>query len=423
MSIPLDRLYHYIENIAKEIRGDDVLIYRFFPHGSKNINDLRCTKTHTFENQTYWPHLICYDQEPLNYDFYKNTPVYLGKRFVPPVELANLPKTNLWTIRANIYDKCLLLHSERYSPDVVRYQQDRFVPVYFWSHAIIARDWFRYAPYANFTKTIEKTFLIYNRAWAGTREYRLKFIDLLIENNLLSHCKTSFNPYDEHQHYKNYVFTNPVWAPVHNLDQYLPPTTASSSCSADFEIDDYNHTEFEVVFETLFDDQRQQLTEKIFRPIACKQPFILASTTGSLNYLHSYGFQTFNEIFSEDYDSESDPVKRMKLIVELMQEIAAWTPAYKLEQMKKIKEITEFNHQHFFSDQFFDMVTTELKDNLTKAFDHIENTNIGKAYRDLEIKNIPGIRQWRKNHDIKINRINALKKIKEHRKRNRTKVK
>jgi hypothetical protein len=33
MSIPLDRLYHYIENIAKEIRGDDVLIYRFYPHG------------------------------------------------------------------------------------------------------------------------------------------------------------------------------------------------------------------------------------------------------------------------------------------------------------------------------------------------------------------------------------------------------
>ena len=53
MSIPLDRLYHYIESIAKEIRGDDVLIYRFFPHGSKNINDLNCTKNHTVDQNIY----------------------------------------------------------------------------------------------------------------------------------------------------------------------------------------------------------------------------------------------------------------------------------------------------------------------------------------------------------------------------------
>ena len=40
MNIPLDRLYHYIRDIAKEIYGDRIIIYRFWPHGSKNINDL-----------------------------------------------------------------------------------------------------------------------------------------------------------------------------------------------------------------------------------------------------------------------------------------------------------------------------------------------------------------------------------------------
>jgi hypothetical protein len=40
MSIPLDRLYHYIENVAQEIYNDRIIIYRFYPHGSKNINDL-----------------------------------------------------------------------------------------------------------------------------------------------------------------------------------------------------------------------------------------------------------------------------------------------------------------------------------------------------------------------------------------------
>ena len=41
MNVPLDRLYHYINNIAQEIYGDRVIIYRFFPHGSKNINNLQ----------------------------------------------------------------------------------------------------------------------------------------------------------------------------------------------------------------------------------------------------------------------------------------------------------------------------------------------------------------------------------------------
>ena len=40
MSIPLDQLYHYIENVAQEIYSDRIIIYRFYPHGSKNINNL-----------------------------------------------------------------------------------------------------------------------------------------------------------------------------------------------------------------------------------------------------------------------------------------------------------------------------------------------------------------------------------------------
>jgi hypothetical protein len=422
MSIPLDRLYHYIESVAQEVYGD-TLIYRFWPHGSKNIDDLQCTRVPSEEQNIFCPHLICHDQEPLNYNMYKNDPVRLGNKFVFTENSSTLPKRNLRVKLGNIYDQCLLLHSEKNSPELVKYQQDQFIPVYFWSHALIARDWFRYAQYVNFNKNIKKTFLIYNRAWTGTREYRLKFTDLLIENNLLDYCKTNFNPYDNENYYKNYVFDHEYWRPTHNLEQYLNPTPALSSYSADFDIEDYNHTEFEVVLETLFDDQRQQLTEKILRPIACKQPFILATTPGGLEYLRRYGFQTFGDIFDESYDSITDPVKRMQKIIELIKEITNWSLSYKSMQMKKINKITEFNHQHFYSDQFFSTVTTELKNNLAKALDYIENNNIGSSFRDLRIKNIPGMRQHQKNSEIKLTRLNVLKKIKEYRKRNRKIVK
>jgi len=420
MSIPLDRLYHYIESIAKEIRGDNVIIYRFYPHGSKNVDDLHCLSQHTIEQFVNCPHIICYDQEPLNYDSYKNVPIKLGIDFYG--DSAMLPSQNLRTQVGNIYDHCLLLHSEKSSSEVITYQQDQFVPVYYWSHALIARDWFRYAPYVNFSKNVKKTFLIYNRAWEGTREYRLKFIDLLIENNLLDCCKTNFTPYDNKLHYNHHIFKNPNWQPVHKLEQYLEPTTATSNSSADFDVNDYNNTEFEIVLETLFDDTRQQLTEKILRPIACKQPFILASTAGSLKYLQHYGFKTFGDIIDESYDTIHDPVERMKSIIKTMRDIASWSSEYKTTQIKKIKQITEYNHLHFFSDYFFNTVVSELKINLFNAFEYIENNNIGLQFRNLKIKNIPGVRQHRKSHTCN-SRLATLEKLKKYRKKNRTGVK
>jgi hypothetical protein len=156
MSIPLDRLYHYIESVASDVRNGNVLIYRFFPHGSKNIDNLYYIKSYSDHDAICCPHIICYDQEPLNYDLYKDAPIRLSKKFKNNVDLSTLPKQNLRVRIGNIYDQCLLLHSEKNSVEVSRYQQDQFVPVYYWSHAIIARDWFRYAPYVNFTKNIKK---------------------------------------------------------------------------------------------------------------------------------------------------------------------------------------------------------------------------------------------------------------------------
>ena len=72
MSIPLDRLYQYIENIAEKIHQDCVLIYRFYPHGSKKLEDLSTLITVPSDDWGIKLSLYCNDQEPLNYDFYQN---------------------------------------------------------------------------------------------------------------------------------------------------------------------------------------------------------------------------------------------------------------------------------------------------------------------------------------------------------------
>jgi len=386
MSIPLDRLYHFINNVASEIYGDCVIIYRFWPHGSKNINNLNNLLDPNWYEKTIYPSVWCNDQEPLNYEFYKiHYRQHLGKfnellkslgKYFPPKNL---------NYQKNIFEKGLLVHSEKRSNNLKKYQVDNeLIPVYYWSHSIIARDWFRYARYETFQKNIKKTFLIYNRAWSGTREYRLRFSDLLIERNLIDQCQTSCNPIDPELniHYTDHTFTNPQWKPIHVLEDFLQPTTVDATSSADFDTMDYEATDIEVVLETLFDDDRLHLTEKSLRPVACGQPFILAGTHGSLEYLRGYGFKTFDTIWDESYDQITDPEKRLTAIVDLMQQISTWNESTKKNKLTQAQEIAEYNRQWFFSQNFFDLVIDELKTNLKLAFEELDQCNNYKPWLD-----------------------------------------
>jgi hypothetical protein len=386
MSIPLDRLYHYIQDVAEQVHGDRILIYRFSPHGSKNIEDLDLLDIpKRVEDCVVQPQIFCNDQEPLDYDFYqksKHTKAHVRYQNLHNQELELFNGYNLRIEPWNIYDKCLLLHSEKCSTEVQLYKNSQFIPVYYWSHGIIALDWFRYAKHIDIRPAeTQKQFLIYNRAWAGSREYRIKFIELLQKNNLSDHCKTSFNPVEPETgtHYTNHVFKNKNLQSEIILDT-CTATDVPSWASADFDTQDYANTKLEIVLETLFDDTRIQLTEKTLRPIACGHPFVLASTPGSLQYLRDYGFRTFSDIIDESYDTEQDPVARLNLIVTAMKTIVSWTPEQQEINQQKIKEITEHNKKHFFSNSFFELTIGEFRNNLKSALTELEDTNTGKTF-------------------------------------------
>lgn len=376
MNIPLDRLYQFIENIAQEIYNDCVIIYRFYPHGSKNINNLQPLHSldsaldlnQQFINQQTHPKIMCFDQEPTNSEFYDKT----SESLWPHLKLTNI-NTYYDEIKYGLFEKHLLLHSEK---RIDKFDDDS-IPVYYWSHGVIARDWFRYAEHEKFQKDVKKTFLIYNRAWSGTREYRIKFVDLLIEHNLVDKCHTTFNAVDPEsaEHYTAHTFKNQHWRPEHKLENYLNPTIADATSSADFVTDDYNSTDIEVVLETLFDTLQLHLTEKILRPIACKQPFILAGTHGSLEYLRSYGFKTFGHVWDESYDQIENPIERLACITKLMQQITNWSQEERASKMLQAQQIADYNHQWFFSEEFFDLVINELRKNLKFGFDELESCN------------------------------------------------
>lgn len=393
MNIPLDRLYHYIRDIAQEIYGDRVIIYRFCPNGSKNINDLNNLEEikgqslgqDEWYKKTVSPSVWCNDQEPLDYEFYK-TNLRTSNQLTDFLKSIGIyvPPKNL-NYQKNIFEKGLLLHSEKRSLNLKKYQDDNeLIPVYYWSHALIARDWFRYAEHTKQHKQVTKTFLVYNRAWSGTREYRLRFLDLIVRLGLEKNCQASVTPIEPELgiHYEIHQFKNPAWRPTNVLENFFPTSTAHSHYSADFDIEDYEATDIEIVLETLFDDNRLHLTEKSLRPIACAQPFILASTPDSLEYLRSYGFKTFGHVWDERYDHCEDPEERLGRIADLMKQIANWSPEIRERKMAQAQAIADYNKQHFFSKEFFNLINEELKTNLYLAFDNLEKCNNYKTWVD-----------------------------------------
>ena len=84
-----------------------------------------------------------------------------------------------------------------------------------------------------------------------------------------------------------------------------------------FDPDWYNSTYFSIVAESITcSHYNLHVTEKTFKPIAYYHPFVVFGQTGVLAYLHEMGFETFENLFDESYDTEQEQSKRLSQIVE-----------------------------------------------------------------------------------------------------------
>jgi len=406
MNIPLDNLYHWIQSLARH----PVMLYVFRPHGSKDIFNLELLQNYK-EQHAFIPIIICHDQEPLDFSFHKfdnnldrlikfvkyscsddsgvkelvDVYTYINSQAVATFSWFNILDNHDWT---------MLLHSEINSQDVEDFANAKFVPVYYWSHAMIAKDWYRFAPVdlRLQKRNPTKNFLVYCRDWTPTREYRLKFLEMIVQENLTSDCVISTQHVNNQGvHLKDYQIKNTQFAvDVGAILNSIPDNTASSSSSADYDVDDITSTRVSVVLETVI-DSKIHLTEKILRPIACAHPFLLAAGPGALKYLQHYGFKTFSDFWDEGYDDEPDTVSRLQKITTTMQQIQNLNE----DDWKKIQCIAEHNQQHFFSEEFMDQVVKELDQNFNSALNFcLENRgNNFWRWRKL-IRRTRLIKQW-----------------------------
>lgn len=378
MSIPLDRLYEHFSCVG----GTDTVIYRWLPHGSKKPRDLVSVAPlegrFTFDDLKHKIPVVCHDQEPLDFDYYNHSLLLSEYEFtsgeVPHVDAYEdfFRKHHLRIcLHPSLYAP-IITHSEVGGQDIDKYRRNGFVPCYVWSHALIARDWFRYAEHdpmlQNINHDFSRNFLVYNRSWSGSREYRLRFTEMMIDYGLLPHCKITFSALDDNKYYGDHEFKNPAFGIKRfDLHDQLATNHACSAHSAVFDADDYNDTMMEVVLETLFDSDKIYLTEKILRPLACGRAFMVLAAPNSLRFLHRYGFQTFQPLIDESYDEMSNSADRLEAVVKEMQRIASMTLVQKQCLVRDMQHICDHNRKHFFSKQFQTSVLSEFVANIRNA--------------------------------------------------------
>lgn len=214
-------------------------------------------------------------------------------------------------------------------------------------------------------KQYDKKFLCFNRRWRG---HRTVLVTLLHALDLLKHGYVSLGKSDD----------NRVWNDVCYRDRYymqnceeavklmnsvneemttnfpelyldtndLVTNRAQLSSSTNYL---YEETYFSVVTETFFfgverpDEYGRFLSEKTFKPVAMKHPFIVVSTPYFLIKFREAGYKSFSPWIDESYDEEEDDSLRMMKIVREIERLCNLPDNERTQFLDEIRKICEHN--------------------------------------------------------------------------------
>jgi hypothetical protein len=268
--------------------------------------------------------------------------------------------------------------------------------LYYFFHGFAALDWYRGYYALNYNKLTVKSykydFISFNRIINNDRSYRIYFVSLLKEQGLLPHGQVSFNVtdnlFDDWQDETADPNTKLSADACQHIEHHLtgvsklvidfPKLPGSASADILRDVDAFWH----VVTETVFYYDKLHLTEKIFKPIVMKQPFMLLAAPGNLAYLKSYGFKTFEGIIDESYDTIVDNDQRIEAVVEQVAWYCALSAEEKQQVIEAIAPIVEYNFHHFYG-EFKHIITRELLDNCRTLFKEIGHNDSNIAYEDI----------------------------------------
>lgn len=87
-------------------------------------------------------------------------------------------------------------------------------------------------------------------------------------------------------------------------------------------------------------------TEKTYRTIYLRHPFVMLSTPGFLKNLRQTGYHTFHPYINEDYDLIEDDEQRLIAVMDEVSRLVSYTNEQWQEWLNHIQPIVEHNYQH-----------------------------------------------------------------------------
>lgn len=225
-------------------------------------------------------------------------------------------------------------------------------------------------------KPRQKNYLCFNRV---CRNHRLMLLSMLLKENLVSNGYYSFFPEKTHGTDVNIdVFFNNLkyllrtensfvdeLRDVYNNNLNIFPLKVnidSDHNKVNLDNEDaffYKESYFSLVTETFYfeydrgnhhgkslkDENTIFFSEKVFKPIIMKHPFILVSRPNALAYLRSIGYKTFHPFIDESYDSIIDDKKRMEAIVAEVKRLSNYTENQWLDWLRNVRDICIYNRE------------------------------------------------------------------------------
>jgi hypothetical protein len=213
-----------------------------------------------------------------------------------------------------------------------------------------------------------KLFLCFNRM---LRTHRMVLVGLMENAGLIDrgYCsfflegKDNFNLNGIDNHLKTVVHAhtyNETWRGLNrlrdtgrlplklNIEQNVNMNVIQAS-----DLEYYDNSYFSLVTEThffptvWFDSfmlHEVIFTEKTYKPIAMKHPFLIVGPQWHLYHLRSLGYKTFHPWINETYDTIANHEKRLFAILQEVTRLSQFTNEQWLEWQQGVKDIVEHNY-------------------------------------------------------------------------------
>jgi hypothetical protein len=244
---------------------------------------------------------------------------------------------------------------------------------FYWGWAVL--DWYRGYDRTWLMKepnerVITKTFICPNRIIGGNRQHRLIMLYHIFKNKLTNNwvscpavcpgenktINSLLEPLEKIYSDIKEVYSQQKF-PICFPNESAAPVKCSCLLSL---FDEAADCLLYLVTETVAKGRKLHLTEKSFKPICLKMPFIIVGTCGSLKHLRSYGFKTFGDVWDESYDNEVDDVIRLERIASLLRSLDELSLEGKQDLFNMTQEIVEYNYNHFYNGGFEKILEIEL---------------------------------------------------------------